>query len=48
MTGLLYIAAGEPEFHVQNATPEVPLNQLPYEQLRPNSAALDKILARYR
>ncbi len=48
LTGLLYIAAGAPEFHVQNATPDAPLNQLKYEQLRPSQAALDRILARYR
>jgi 2-oxoglutarate ferredoxin oxidoreductase subunit beta len=48
LTGLLYIAAGQPEFHAQNATTETPLNQLPYERLRPDAAALAKILARYR
>src|SRR5580658_8734700 len=48
LTGLLYIANGQPEFHAQNATPDGPLNQLPYEQLRPDVKALDKILARYR
>jgi 2-oxoglutarate ferredoxin oxidoreductase subunit beta len=48
LTGLLYIASGQPEFHAQNATPDLPLNQLPYERLRPAAAALDKILSRYR
>ena len=48
LTGLLYIAKGQPEFHAQNATPDGPLNQLPYERLRPVPAALDKIMARYR
>ena len=48
LTGLLYIAAGAPEFHAQNATPDAPLNQLPYERLRPSAAALERILARFR
>ena len=48
LTGLLYITKGQPEFHAQNATPDGPLNQLPYERLRPVPAALDKIMARYR
>src|SRR5450755_5163312 len=48
LTGLLYIASGHPEFHAQNATPDTPLNQLPYERLRPGSAALENILSRYR
>ena len=48
LTGLLYIGNGQPEFHAQNATPDVPLNQIPYEQLRPQPAALEKIMARYR
>jgi len=48
LTGLLYISSGQAEFHAQNATPETPLNALPYELLRPGAGALDKILARYR
>jgi 2-oxoglutarate ferredoxin oxidoreductase subunit beta len=48
LTGLLYIANGQPEFHAQNATPDGPLNQLPYERLRPADGALQKIMARYR
>ena len=48
LTGLLYIASGQPEFHAQNATPEAPLNSLSYERLRPAAGALDRILARYR
>jgi len=48
LTGLLYIASGQAEFHAQNATPEAALNSLPYERLRPAAGALEKILARYR
>ncbi|HEV7986778.1 MAG TPA: 2-oxoacid:ferredoxin oxidoreductase subunit beta [Steroidobacteraceae bacterium] len=48
LTGLLYIASGQAEFHAQNATPEVPLNSLSYERLRPGAGAMEKILARYR
>jgi len=48
LTGLLYIAKGQPEFHAQNATPDGPLNELSYERLRPAPAALEKIMARYR
>lgn len=48
LTGLLYIAPGQAEFHAQNATPDAPLNAVPYEQLRPAPGALDKLLARYR
>ena len=42
LTGLLYIAKGQPEFHAQNATPDGPLNQLPYERLRPPAADLPR------
>jgi hypothetical protein len=31
-----------------NATPDVPLNSLPYEVLSPGSQGLQKALARYR
>ncbi len=50
LTGLIYVDAGEerPDFHQVNATPEEPLNALPYEQLSPGSAGLRKVLARYR
>ena len=48
LTGLLHISTNQPEFHELNATPEVPLNQIPYATLNPGSATLAKILARYR
>lgn len=48
LTGLLFVESGQPEFHELNATPEAPLNSIPYEQLSPGSKGLEKILARYR
>ncbi len=50
LTGLIYVDAGDrhPEFHQVNATPEAPLNSLPFEQLSPGSPGLRKVLARYR
>lgn len=50
LTGLLYLQEEGPpnDFHAVNGTPEAPLNSLPYELLSPGSAALAKILQRYR
>ncbi|HLK70948.1 MAG TPA: hypothetical protein VKT19_03280, partial [Steroidobacteraceae bacterium] len=48
LTGLLYASTGQPDFHELNATPEEPLNALPYERLNPGAPALAKTLARYR
>jgi len=48
VTGLIYIDEHNPEFHAVNSTATQPLNQLPYEKLTPGSAALGKILSRYR
>jgi 2-oxoglutarate ferredoxin oxidoreductase subunit beta len=48
LTGLLYVEESESEFHDINATPDAPLNSLPYETLSPGSKGLEKILARYR
>ena len=48
LTGLLHISTTQPDFHEQNATPEVPLNQIPFATLNPGSAALAKIMGRYR
>ena len=50
LTGLIYLDAADrhTEFHQVNATPEAPLNSLPFEQLSPGSAGLRAILARYR
>jgi len=48
LTGLLYVAAGQPEFHALNATPDQALNQLDYAKLNPGPQALAKTLARFR
>jgi 2-oxoglutarate ferredoxin oxidoreductase subunit beta len=48
LTGLLYLDANGKEFHDVNETPAIPLNQIPLKQLSPGSAALAKVLARYR
>jgi len=48
LTGLLYICTDQAEFHQLNATPDQPLNQIPYERLNPGPEALAKVLARYR
>jgi 2-oxoglutarate ferredoxin oxidoreductase subunit beta len=48
LTGLLHISTNQPEFHELNATPEQPLNQIPYAKLNPGPAALAKTLARFR
>jgi len=48
LTGLLYVEESETEFHDINATPEAPLNSIPFEALTPGSKGLEKILARYR
>ncbi len=49
LTGLLYVdtSAGK-EFHDVNETPAIPLNQIAHNRLSPGSAALAKVLARYR
>jgi 2-oxoglutarate ferredoxin oxidoreductase subunit beta len=48
LTGLLYVAAAEKEFHDVNGTPDTALNKVPYTKLSPGSKGLEKILARYR
>jgi 2-oxoglutarate/2-oxoacid ferredoxin oxidoreductase subunit beta len=48
LTGLLYVEESESEFHDINATPDEPLNSLPYEALSPGAKGLEKILGRYR
>jgi 2-oxoglutarate ferredoxin oxidoreductase subunit beta len=48
LTGLLYAGSGQADFHEINATPEQPLNQLPYERLNPGPQALARTLARFR
>jgi 2-oxoglutarate ferredoxin oxidoreductase subunit beta len=48
VTGLLYIAEGEPDLHGVNGTTDVPLNQLPFESLCPGPASLEAVQKRYR
>jgi 2-oxoglutarate ferredoxin oxidoreductase subunit beta len=48
VTGLLYVDESEADFHAINATTEVPLNGLDYDQLCPGSAALEALQQRYR
>jgi 2-oxoglutarate/2-oxoacid ferredoxin oxidoreductase subunit beta len=48
LTGLLFVEPSQNEFHTLNATPDEPLNSIPYEKLSPGAKGLDKILARYR
>lgn len=48
LTGLLHVQPSQGEFHELNATPDEPLNSLPYEKLSPGSKGLEKILSRYR
>jgi 2-oxoglutarate ferredoxin oxidoreductase subunit beta len=48
LTGLLYVDPKGQDFHDVNETPAIPLNQIPLKELSPGSAALAKVLARYR
>jgi len=48
LTGLLYLGPDQPEMHELNATPELPLNQIPYDRLNPGPQVLAKTLARFR
>jgi 2-oxoglutarate/2-oxoacid ferredoxin oxidoreductase subunit beta len=49
VTGLIHInEADNTEFHNLNRTAKMPLNSIPFEKLSPGSAALDKLMGRYR
>jgi 2-oxoglutarate ferredoxin oxidoreductase subunit beta len=48
LTGLLHLSDSHGELHELSATPEVPLNQLPYGLLNPGASRLNSVLARYR
>jgi 2-oxoglutarate ferredoxin oxidoreductase subunit beta len=48
LTGLLYLDETQREFHEVNATPDLPLNALPYEVLHPGAKGLEKVISRYR
>jgi 2-oxoglutarate/2-oxoacid ferredoxin oxidoreductase subunit beta len=47
-TGLLYLSADSSDLHEQSNTVSTPLVQLPYEQLCPGSAELEKLQKRFR
>jgi len=49
VTGLVHIdEADMKEFHAVNHTAAAPLNSIPFEELSPGRAALDKLMDRYR
>src|ERR1700733_1364934 len=49
VAGLIHIdESGSTEFHTLNKSSAIPLNRIPYEKLSPGSAALEKLLGRYR
>ncbi len=48
LTGLLYLQPDSSDVHEQNNTVSQPLTRLPYEDLCPGNAALEKLQARFR
>jgi len=48
LTGLLYVSADSADVHDQNDIVTTPLTQIPYEQLCPGNAELQKLQARFR
>jgi 2-oxoglutarate ferredoxin oxidoreductase subunit beta len=48
MTGLLYVDESVPDLHELSKTPATALSKVPYEQLCPGSAALDKLQNGFR
>ena len=48
ITGLLHISPDSKDLHEQSETVSTPLTQLPYEQLCPGNAELQKLQARFR
>lgn len=48
VTGLLFIDEGKPDMHEVQATPDQPLNEVPYARLNPGQKALDAIQSRFR
>ena len=47
-TGLLYIDESAADMHMTSKTIDTPLSQVPFEQLCPGSAALEKLQRAYR
>ncbi len=48
VTGLIYLGEGRRHFHERHNTPDEALNSLAFDKLCPGSAALERILSRYR
>jgi 2-oxoglutarate ferredoxin oxidoreductase subunit beta len=48
VTGLLYLEQGAPDMHGVNGSVEVPLTAVPYEQLCPGDAALQRLQEEFR
>ena len=48
VTGLLYLSPDSKEMHEQSDTVDVPLTQVPYDQLCPGNAELQKLQQRFR
>ena len=48
VTGLLYLSPDSSDVHEQNNTVAMPLAQVPFEQLCPGSAALEKLQQGFR
>jgi 2-oxoglutarate/2-oxoacid ferredoxin oxidoreductase subunit beta len=49
VTGLIHIHESDStEFHNLNRTAKAPLNSIPFDKLSPGSAALEKLMTRYR
>ena len=48
LTGLLYLQPDSSDVHEQNNIVSEPLTRLPYEDLCPGSAELDKLQSRFR
>jgi 2-oxoglutarate ferredoxin oxidoreductase subunit beta len=48
VTGLLYISPDSRDMHAQNETVATPLFELPFEQLCPGGAELEKLQQRFR
>jgi len=48
VTGLLYVDENVPDLHELSQTPDNALTKLPFEKLCPGSAALDKLMEKFR
>jgi 2-oxoglutarate ferredoxin oxidoreductase subunit beta len=48
VTGLLYVAEGEPDLHSINQTTSLPLSRLEYAELCPGKSGLAQVQSRYR